>query len=248
MDRVGEEILDKYGNHSKIIKYNSYKDIIVEFDDSTQLNGRYDVFKRGGLIHPFERTFYNKGYMGVGKYNTKDMVYRYWHSMIKRVYDPIEHNRYPNYIGCSVCEEWHDLQNFGKWYEDNYYEINGELMCLDKDILNKGNKIYSPETCIFVPNRINVLFTNCKKARGKYPLGVIKTKDGKYRARCSVYYKEANKSKNIGLGRFNTPEEAFYAYKEFKEQYIKEVADEYKDKIPKKLYDAMYNYKVDIND
>ena len=50
------------------------------------------------------------------------------------------------------------------------------------------------------------------------------------------------------IGRFDTPEEAFYAYKQFKENYIKEVADEYKDSIPQKLYEAMYRYEVEIDD
>ena len=120
-------------------------------------------------------------------------------------------------------------------------------MCLDKDILHKGNKIYSSNTCIFVPNRINVLFTNCKKTRGNYPIGVTKNDNNRFRARCNIL-DDNNKIKSVHLGYFGTPEEAFNAYKIFKENYIKEVADEYKDKIPNKLYEAMYNWRVDITD
>lgn len=66
--------------------------------------------------------------------------------------------------------------------------------------------------------------------------------------KCSVYDFEENKQKLIYLGCYNTQEKAFEVYKQFKENYIKEVADYYKDQIPQKLYDAMYKYEVDIND
>jgi len=57
------------------------------------------------------------------------------------------------------------------------------------------------------------------------------------------------KKKTIYIGRFSNPKEAFYdGYKPFKENYIKQVADEYKDKIPEKLYDALYRYEVEITD
>lgn len=122
-------------------------------------------------------------------------------------------------------------------------------MDLDKDILNKGNKIYSPENCIFVPERINTLFTKRDKLRGEYAIGVSYYKyNRKFLVRCNIYNFEENKSKGIHLGYYDTPQQAFEVYKQFKEQHIKEVAEYYKGKIPKKLYDAMYRYEVDIND
>ena len=114
-------------------------------------------------------------------------------------------------------------------------------MQLDKDILNKGNKIYSPNSCIFVPTRINQLFAKADALRGDFPIGVSRS-GNKFRTRLHILNGEKY------LGTFNTPEEAFYAYKTFKEQYIKEVAEEYKDKIPQKLYEAMYKYEVEITD
>lgn len=76
------------------------------------------------------------------------------------------------YKDCSVCDEWLCYANFEKWYDDNYYEVNNEEMNLDKDILVKENKIYSPNTCIFVPQRINALFIKGKGRRGQFPMGV----------------------------------------------------------------------------
>ena len=67
-------------------------------------------------------------------------------------------------------------------------------------------------------------------------------------SQCYTFDRKQNKSIHRNLGYFETPKEAFKSYKTFKEQYIKQVADEYKDKIPKKLYEAMYNWKVEITD
>ena len=116
-------------------------------------------------------------------------------------------------------------------------------MHLDKDILCKGNKIYSPNNCVFVPQRINELFTKRNKLRGDYPIGVDFNKRNKlFRARCSTL--QGNKH----LGYYKTKEEAFKVYKIEKEKEIKNRADNYKDFIPEKLYSAMYKYEVEIRD
>ena len=114
-------------------------------------------------------------------------------------------------------------------------------MNLDKDILIKNNKIYSPETCVFVPHDINSLFTKANTKRGKYPIGVH-FKRNKYHVQIQKY------KQVIHLGTYDTSEEAFTVYKIAKENYIKEIADKYKDLIPKKLYDAMYEYEVEWED
>ena len=120
-------------------------------------------------------------------------------------------------------------------------------MALDKDILVKGNKIYSPETCVFVPQNINTLFTKRNKVRGEYPIGVSFYKNtNKYLAQCNILIN--GKSQYKKLGYYNNIEDAFNAYKESKEANIKQVADYYKDNIPNKLYEAMYNYEVEITD
>lgn len=96
---------------------------------------------------------------------------------------------------------------------------------------------------------MNKLFIKCDNARWEYPVGVHYDKaSGKLMVRCNV--SENGKSKRICLGYFplNKPFQAFYAYKQFKENYIKQVANEYKDLIPNKLYNAMYAYEVEIND
>ena len=167
--------------------------------------------------------------------------------MLKRCYSGEYQKKEPTYKDCTVCKEWLNYSNFKKWYDDNYYEIDGERMALDKDILVKGNKTYSPETCVFVPQNINKLFIKSNKARGKYPIGVYKPNNAnKYQVCCNIFNNGKSKLKNLGY--YNTIDDAFNAYKEFKEANIKQIADYYKEKIPNKLYEAMYNYKVEITD
>jgi hypothetical protein len=126
-------------------------------------------------------------------------------------------------------------------------------MCLDKDILYKNNKVYSPDTTIFVPERINILFTKTNATRGQCPIGVYyKKKNKKFVAQVSKLKNEQSNTKQQEyLGLYDTPAEAFEVYKKAKESYIKEVADFYMSKypnFPKKIYDALYNYKVEITD
>ena len=114
---------------------------------------------------------------------------------------------------------------------------------LDKDILIKGNKIYSPKTCCFVPREINNLLISRRNGRGDLPIGVTKDKKlEKFIAQVSI-----NK-KQVRLGTFGTPEEAFQAYKTAKENYIKQKAEEWKGLIDPRVYQAMYEYQVEITD
>ena len=71
--------------------------------------------------------------------------------ILERGYSKLWKEKHPTYENVYVCEEWHNFQNFAKWYYNNYYSINEERMEIDKDILYKNNKVYSPDTCIIVP-------------------------------------------------------------------------------------------------
>lgn len=245
--RVGEEKLNNQGCLMKIIDYKTNKDILIEFQDKYKYRTwtQYETFKSGNLKNPYYKSFFNECYLGVtNNNNINKKSYIVWVNMLKRCHDKDFKNKHTTYKECYVCEDWKCYNNFNKWFEENYYEIKDETMDLDKDILFKGNKIYSPDTCIFVPQRINKLFIKSDSLRGSCPIGVSKFKD--------KFSSNLNKNGNrIFLGYFLTMEEAFYKYKEEKEKYIKEVADEYKDKyknFPEKLYNAMYNWKIEITD
>ena len=249
-ERIGEINKNKQGLNMEIIKYENSKNIDVKFEDGYIARNRcYHSFKNGILESPFlKKKNTDIGYMGSGIYNFKEYkkIYNTWKNMLRRCYLKEEMGKHPSYIDCSVCEEWHNYQNFAKWYEENYWGNNTKLQ-LDKDILIKGNKEYSPNTCVFVNKYINCLFTKSNNTRGDFPIGVslYDVKDKRYMAR----YNENGKLIKIGV--YDNPNDAFNAYKLFKEKYIKQIADEYKNKyknFPQKLYDAMYNYEVEITD
>lgn len=169
--------------------------------------------------------------------------YATWIQMLTRCYSERYIKATPTYKNCLVCEDWKKYSKFEKWFNDPA-NGNKEGYCLDKDILVKGNKIYSPDTCCFVPNEINALFIKHDSKRGQYPIGVS-LHNTKYCARISVY-----KKGSVWLGIFDTPEDAFNAYKQAKEQHIKNVAQKYYEegKITRRVYDALMKYEVEITD
>lgn len=185
---------------------------------------------------------YGVGVIGSGKHKSSEKgiptkKYRKWVSMIGRCYDEKVRIKNPSYNNCTVSKCWLDFQNFGDWYDDNFREG-----CqLDKDILIKGNEIYGPDTCCFVPLEVNYLIIRNK--RGEYPVGVSKRLN-KFHAFISL------NNKNTRLGSFDTVEEAFQAYKTAKEKHIKEVVNEYYEKgeITFRVYEALNNYIVEITD
>ena len=253
-NRLGEINYNKYGTKMEIIRYNNYDDIDIKFydkDNTVIKNSRYKYFKNGNLPSPYDITVYEVGYLGIPYFleEEKDIKisnlksYKHWVDMLYRCYHKNIINKLPTYIDKEVCKEWFCYANFKQWFDVNYYEIDGQQMELDKDILLKGNKLYSPETCVFVPHNINMLFVKANKIRGDYPIGVQYDKTrNKFIATVTI-----NNKKKF-LGRFNSIEEAFFTYKTHKEEIIKNMAEEYKDRIPQKLYEAMYKYEVEIID
>jgi hypothetical protein len=253
---LGKENYNTQGCLMKIIEYNDANDIVVEFQDEHKAQKHCDLkgFKLGHVMNPYYKSLYGVGYYGgeIPKHST-NLDYKCWDTwkgMLERCYNKKRIETQPTYKDCTVCEEWHDYQNFKVWFNENFIELKdkNERVCLDKDILVKGNKIYSPETCCFVPNEINVLFTKTNKNRGLYPIGVYyKKKLNKYIAQCSEKIGR-DKKQQKHLGVFNTPKEAFEAYKQYKEMYIKKVADKYKGQIKDNVYEALYKWEVEVDD
>lgn len=164
-----------------------------------------------------------------------------WRNMLLRCYCKSYTSRHPTYIGCTVCDEWLYFSNFKKWFEKNYIEGNH----LDKDLLSPGNgKIYSPETCCFLPRQLNCTFISRIQHLNKIKKGVSMTRYGKYAAFIHMYGKTKN------LGHFDTAQEAHLAYTNAHVGFIKELAIKFyrKNKITKRVYDALMNYKVEITD
>lgn len=144
-----------------------------------------------------------------------------------------------NYIDCYVCDEWKNYQNFAKWYSEHKYALSkDDSLELDKDIKVIGNKIYSPDTCLLLPHRLNTIVLDRKNDRGNYALGVQKIKSGAYIASCNGVNGE-----KIYLGRFESEEEASNSYNIAKKKIIEIVVKQYKNIIPDEVYDAVMKYK-----
>ena len=243
--RIGETNINKEGLNMKIIDYIRVDNIIVQFDDMTIVNTKYSDFKSGSTSNKNNPSVRGIGYVGYGDYKVFDnngsaSIYYSWKSMINRCYDSDTQSKHPTYIGCEVCNEWHNFQNYAKWYEENYYSVDNEKMHLDKDILYINNKIYSPEKCIFVPSYINSIF------RGMNYAGATK-RIRKYKGMETITYESyiTKNKKPYYIGGFKTEEIARKKYNEEKVKYLMEIANQYKCKIPERLYVAMIKYAND---
>lgn len=164
-----------------------------------------------------------------------------WYGMLMRCYSSKYTAKYKTYQQCTVSEEWHKLSNFKRWFDD---PANGyrEGYQLDKDILVKGNKLYSPETCCFVPNEINSLIVKPSR-KTRHLLGVFPS-DDKFR----VIMNKNNRL--ICIGRYDTEDDAFAVYKNEKEKHIKFMAQKYFElgMITARVRDALFNYVIEKND
>lgn len=130
--------------------------------------------------------------------------YKKWKSMIERSCSVKYKDAYPAYADVSVCDEWVYFSNFKSWMETQDWEGKE----LDKDILLIGNKIYSPDTCVFVDAKLNSFILDNSARRGNWPIGVYYDKrKNRYMSRCSI-------GDGYGyLGCFGTPEEAHNAWR-----------------------------------
>lgn len=254
--RLGETITNKQGCLVKIIEYNNYSDILVEFQDKYKYKARtsYKEFKNGVVKNWYHPSVYGIGIVGE-KYkdyltNNKNKLpeYKMWSSMLSRCFDEKYKEKEPAYEDVTCCEDWLLFENFYEWLhkQDNFNKcLSIKDYAIDKDILFKGNKTYSPETCCLVPRIVNSLFIKRERDRGEFPIGVTKHGE-RYRARCDNPL--SNTRKHIGI--FDTPELAFNAYKRYKEHIIRQIAQiEYDNgTITKECYDAMMRYEVEITD
>lgn len=146
---------------------------------------------------------------------TRTPYYKAWHNMLKRCYDAGYQTKQPTYIGCSVCEEWLTFSNFEGWMR--LQDWQGKE--LDKDILKPGNKVYSPENCMFVSRAINSLLNHRRPRASGLPQGVYWCKfEKKYR----VEIVENGRKRRVG--GYTTPEAASAAYRDAKAKHVRAVA------------------------
>lgn len=239
--RIGTIINNISGLRMKCLDYRNSMDIDVEFLESGNIvkNIQWNNFIRGKVKDKCVDECYIP---------TDSKEHRTWYQMLRRCCNAQVKEDKPTYKDASCCKEWLSYMNFCQWLcSQENYEIWKTLKwsAIDKDILIKGNKIYSPETCCLVPVNVNNLFVKHDSLRGEYPIGVSEV-NGKYIASCTNH----NENRIVKIGIYDTPTEAFESYKNYKENLIKKTADiEYRNgTITKKCRDAMFLYKVEFND
>lgn len=233
-ERIGERHLTNENYWVQILEYEDTSNCTIKFDEGHIIkNVTYAQIKTGSIKNPYHFSVFGVGYLGVGVHVSRinDKItksYQTWKSILEKCYCKNKLLYFPTYKDVTVCEEWHNYQNFAQWFYENYKEG----LSLDRNLLAKGSKMFSSETCAFIPVEIINLIKDIKKRN--LPTGVGKSKS-KYKATLGKKY----------LISLNTPEEAFEAYKIAKELQVKERANKWKHVLKSEVYQVLLNYKVE---
>ena len=247
----GQTMFSKDGEEFVIIEYTNTRKVSVQFTETGYVvQTTLDNARKGSVRDKMLPTVHGVGVMGEqrGHINGVPLTeYILWSSMLGRCYSNNRLRKQQSYSLCGVSDNFKYLPYFKEWCNTQVgfksLDDKGKAFALDKDILVKGNKLYSEDTCCFVPEEINSLFiksSSCKITKG---LGVyFHRRVKKYAATIGMYGKSRH------LGYFDTPEEAFYVYKTNKEVYIKEMANKWKDQIDHRTHEALMNWEIEITD
>ena len=251
-DCVGKVCKSKSSGDFKILKYNDATNVEIQFfNTGYETTVELGSIRNGNVKDPYVPSVCGVGIVGTKYPSTINGVnikeYKLWKNMLERCYSDSYKKKYPTYQGCEVSDNFKSYEYFYEWCNqqvgfDN--DGNGNPFQLDKDLLAKGNKVYSEDSCVFLQQEINSMLLKSDKKRGEYLIGVSWNK----RNKAFVAMVSKNKGKRECLGYFKTELEAFNAYKEAKESFVKEQAEKWKGKIDERAYEALMNYQVEITD
>jgi hypothetical protein len=212
--RVGQIYTTNQNCKAEIIEILKHPYVKIEFKDKYKYQTRVDKrsLKKGALKNPYFKVHFNVGFLGeVDKTHINyKLCYDKWVDMLKRCYSEYYHNKFPTYKNVTVCNEWHNLANFQKWFNETY--IKG--MHLDKDLLQQGveHKIYSPNTCIWLPLKINSFIIHRNSNNKSGVIGVTKESENSWRASCTDF----ELGKSLYLGTYKNIDMAKKVYLDFK--------------------------------
>ena len=251
-DCTGKVYKSKLSGDFKIVKYNDNRNVEIQFvDTGCRKVAEMKEVRNGNVKDPYVPSVHGVGILGA-KYpsrvnGVKTREYNLWTGMLERCYNSTYKKKHPTYEGCEASENFKSYEYFYEWCHsqigfDN--DGNGNPFQLDKDLLIKSNKVYSENTCVFIPSEINSLLVKRAASRGEYLIGVCWSKTSKaFKATVNK-----GKGKQEYLGYFKTEIEAFNTYKVAKESFIKEQANKFKSQIDPRAYDALMKYTVEITD
>lgn len=234
------------GGDCVVLKYSGNTKVLVRFLDGSgyEVEASLQALRNGFVKNPFHPRCFGVGFLGnsapleraiKGK-STKSYVR--WNNMLERCFCPNRHNLNPWYLGTTVDSDWYNFDIFNKWHQiQTGNDISGWQ--LDKDLLSKTEKHYSPETCVFLPQKINAMLSYLEiNVIRDLPIGVHWNKQGK---NFHVMTQENGKRKNHYL---KDKQEAFNIYRDYKESTIISAAEQYRKLLDPKAYEALISYKV----
>ena len=247
-DCVGKVCKSKSSGDFKVLKYNDSYEVEIQFlKTGFETSATLGNIRKGYVKDRCLPSVFGVGIVGA-KYSVRvsgvlTKEYELWKSMLKRCYSDKYKKKYPTYIDCKVSDNFLHYEYFYEWC-NKQIGFGNEGWHLDKDLLVKGNKVYSEDSCVFIPSELNLLLIKREASRGEHLIGVYWCNTKK----AFVTMVNKNKGKREHLGYFNTEIEAFNAYKKAKESFIKEQANKWKGKIDERAYNALMNYTVESDD
>ena len=169
-DCVGKVCKSKSSGDFKVLKYNDARNVEIQFvKTGFETVARLDHIKSGGVKDPYSPSVFDVGIVGTNYPATVNgritKEYSRWHSMLERCYSDNSKKKQPTYEGCEVSENFKSYEYFYEWCQ-NQTGFSSEGWHLDKDLLIKGNKVYSENTCVFLPQEINKILTKRTTSRG----------------------------------------------------------------------------------
>ena len=246
---VGKRYSSSYG-WCTIIEYIDTNRITVQFDGlgSFITNCTFYNLKTGKV-----KNYYYPSVCGIGYIGDKNIeppfvngkithCYDVWHNMITRCYDAKFVSQNLLYEDCSVDTEWHNFQNFAKWWKSevlsDFKDSRGRSSAIDKNLMSKERRgnLYSEQTCTLLPEEIKIALITGDFRKYDLPSGVF-SKGNCFSARISKY------NKSIYIGSFSTPEEASLAYQQEKRNYIKELAKKYESVLTSRVFNRLMEWK-----
>ena len=247
-DCVGKVCKSLNSGYFKVLKYNDSRNVEIQFlKTGYRKVAEMKEVRNGKVKDPYSPSVCGIGIVGTKYPSTVNGVitkeYELWTGMLERCYSDAYKNKHPTYKYCEVSDNFKSYEYFYEWCNEQIgFGIEG--FELDKDLLIKGNKVYSEDSCVFLHKDINLLLTKRTASRGKHLIGVCWSKTNK--AFKATVRKNKGKSEHLGL--FKTELEAFKVYKTAKEAFIKEQANNWKGQIDERAYNALLNYEVSVDD
>lgn len=246
---VGDKYTSNSGDLAVVVSVGSNRKCTIKYLDSFgyEQELRTDNLVRGKFKNPYKPVVYGFGYIGVGIYRTsykgsrkKTLEYQAWKDMLKRCYSKKFLEKNKSYLGCSVSEEWLNFQVFAEWYtkQKNY----GKGYHLDKDLLIKGNKVYSKESCSLLPVEVNTAIS----VRADYverglPECVQRTPSGRYVVRVRSL------EEGSYVGTYDDLDDATQSSLVARSLRVKELHDKYEDCLSEKQKSSLLNWYGDFN-